>query len=60
MFLLQDFNSNQYNLTLNQVENITPNIPNITVTTIPINSVKARYFVKIKIRQGIKFNREWN
>ena len=48
MFLLQDFNSNQYNLTLNQVENITPNIPNITVTTIPINSVKARYFVKNK------------
>ena len=48
MFLIQDFNSNQYNLTLNQVENITPNIPNITVTTIPINSVKARYFVKNK------------
>ena len=35
MFLLQDFNSNQYNIPLNQVENITPWIPNITVTTIP-------------------------
>ena len=37
MILLQDFNSNQYNLPLNQVENIVPEIPNITVTTIPIN-----------------------
>ena len=48
MFLLQDFNSNQFNLTLNQVENIVPDIPNITVTTIPINSVKARYYVNLK------------
>ena len=48
MFLLQDFNSNQYNLALNNVDNIVPNIPNITVTTIPINSVKARYYVKAK------------
>ena len=45
---LKDIKSNQYNLTLNKVENITPNNPNITVTTIPINSVKARYFVKYK------------
>ena len=44
MFLLQDFNTNQYNVPLNQVENIVPEIPNITVTTIPINSVKARYY----------------
>ncbi len=44
MFLLQDFNSNKYNIPLNQVENIVPDIPNITVTTIPIKSVKARYF----------------
>jgi len=48
MFLLQDFNSNQYNIPLNQVENIVPSIPNITVTTIPINSVKARYYVNAK------------
>ena len=48
MFLLQDFNSNQYNVPLNQVETVVPNIPNITVTTIPINSVKARYFVNAK------------
>ena len=43
MFLLQDFNSNQFNIPLNK-EHIVPDIPNITVTTIPINSVKARYF----------------
>jgi tetratricopeptide (TPR) repeat protein len=48
MFLLQDFNSNQYNVPLNQVDTIVPDIPNITVTTIPINSVKARYFVNAK------------
>ena len=48
MFLLQDFNSNQYNVPLNRIDNIVPDIPNITVTTIPINSVKARYFVNAK------------
>lgn len=48
MLLLQDFNSNQYNVPLNQVYSIVPDIPNITVTTIPINSVKARYFVNAK------------
>ena len=48
MFLLQDFNSNNYNVPLNQVDNIVPDLPNITVTTIPINSVKARYYVNSK------------
>ena len=48
MFLLRDFNSNQYNVPLNQVDTIVPDIPNITVTTIPINSVKARYYVNAK------------
>ena len=48
MILLQDFNTNQYTLPLNKVDNIVPDIPNITVTTIPINSVKARYYVKAK------------
>lgn len=48
MFLLQDFNSNQFNVPLNQVDQIVPDIPNITVTTIPINSVKARYYVNAK------------
>ena len=48
MFLLQDFNTNQFNVPLNRVESIVPAIPNITVTTIPINSVKARYYVNSK------------
>ena len=48
MFLLQDFNSNQFNLPLNQVDNVVPDIPNITVTTIPISSVKARYYLNAK------------
>ena len=48
MFLLQDFNSNQYNLPLNKIDDIVPDIPNITVTTIPINSVKARYYFNAK------------
>ena len=48
MILLQDFNSNQYNLPLNKIETIVPEIPNITVTTIPINSIKARYYVNSK------------
>ena len=64
MFLLQDFNSNQFNIQLNQVDNIVPDIPNITVTTIPINSVKARYYVNAKkydkalalIEKGTKAN----
>ena len=42
--LLRDFNSNKYSIPLDKVENITPSIPNITVTTIPMNSIKARYF----------------
>ena len=48
MFLLRDFNSNQFNVPLNQVDNIVPDMPNITVTTLPINSVKARYYLKAK------------
>ena len=64
MFLLQDFNSNQFNVPLNQVDTIVPDMPNITVTTIPINSVKARYYVNAKqydkalalINKGTKAN----
>ena len=64
MFLLQDFNTNSYNLALNKVDNIVPDIPNITVTTIPINSVKARYYFNAKkykkalslIEKGTKAN----
>jgi len=44
MFLLQDFNSNQFNVPLNKIDNLVPEMPNITVTTIPISSIKARYY----------------
>ena len=48
MFLLQDFNSNKYNVPLNKVDQLVPDIPNITVTTLPINSVRARYYLNAK------------
>ena len=48
MCLLHDFNSNSYRLPLNQVDTVVPDIPNITVTTIPISSVKARYYLNAK------------
>ena len=44
MFLLQDFNSNQFNVPMNQIDALVPEMPNITVTTIPISSIKARYY----------------
>ena len=48
MLILQDFNSNKYNLPLNQVESFIPTLPNITVTTIPMNAIKARYYFHYK------------
>lgn len=45
MLILQDFNSNKYNLPLNQIESYIPSIPNITVTTIPMDAIKARYYL---------------
>ena len=48
MLILQDFNSNKYNLPLNQIETFIPPLPNITVTTIPIDAIKARYYFHYK------------
>ena len=48
MYLLSDFNSNKYSVAMNAIDNIVPDIPNITVTTIPLKSVKARYYVNAK------------
>ena len=48
MIILQDFNSNQYNIPLNQIESFIPSIPNITVTTIPMDAIKARYYFHYK------------
>ena len=44
MLILQDFNSNKYTLPLNQIETFIPSLPNITVTTIPMDAIKARYY----------------
>ena len=46
--LLRDFNTNKFSIPLDEVEQITPSIPNITVTTIPMESIKARYFTNLK------------
>ena len=44
MFLLRDFNSSKYTVMMDKIDNITPDMPNITVTTIPMKSIKARYY----------------
>ena len=64
MFLLRDFNSNKYSITMDKIDDITPDLPNITVTTIPMKSIKARYYFNAKkydkaielLNQGIPAN----
>ena len=48
LFLLRDFNSNKFSITLDKIDQITPELPNITVTTIPMKSIKARYYENAK------------
>lgn len=48
MTILRDFNSNQFNVPLNQIESFVPSMPNITVTTIPMDAIKARYYFHYK------------
>ncbi len=48
MVLLRDFNSNSFTVPTNNIEDFVPEIPNITVTTIPLKSVKARYYFNAK------------
>jgi O-antigen ligase/Tfp pilus assembly protein PilF len=64
LFLLRDFNNNQYSVTMDKIDHITPELPNITVTTIPMKSIKARYYFNAKkydkalalINEGIPAN----
>ena len=42
LFLLRDFNTSKYTIPINKIENITPDLPNITVTTIPMKTIKAK------------------
>ena len=46
--LLRDFNSNNFSVPLNEIDHFTPELPNITVTTIPMKSIKARYYFNAK------------
>ena len=48
MFLLRDFNSSKFTLAMDKVDHITPDIPNITVTALPMKSIKARYYFENK------------
>jgi len=51
-------------VTLNEIDGITPWLPNITVTTIPMESIKARYYLYYKrydkaipmLKKGISAN----
>ena len=45
IFLLSDFNTNNYNTKISQIEKMELEIPNVTVTTIPLKSIKARYYL---------------
>lgn len=48
LIILNDFNNDKYNIRLNDIENMVSSIPNITVTTIPMDAIKARYYVHYK------------
>jgi len=48
MVLLRDFNSNTFTVPINKIDDFVPEMPNITVTTIPMKSVKARYYFNAK------------
>ena len=48
MVLLSDFNSNKYDAKIEELEAMNMKIPNVTVTTIPLNSLKARYYLNQK------------
>ena len=58
-FLLRDFNSNKYLTKMTQIDKMQLDIPNVTVTTIPLESIKARYYINnrqfdkaIRVLQG--------
>ena len=48
MILLNDFNTNNYNAKIKQLEAMDMSIPNVSVTTIPLKSLKARYYINNK------------
>tara|TARA_B100001093_G_scaffold249770_1_gene239174 strand:- start:5557 stop:6567 length:1011 start_codon:yes stop_codon:yes gene_type:complete len=58
-FLLNDYNSNNLRLPFEVVVDIKDNLPNISTTTIPIKSLKARYYqANDSIEKAIDLYRE--
>ena len=45
-YLIYEFNSYSFNIDIETVKNFNDNFPNITVTTLPLKMMKARYFMK--------------
>ena len=59
LFLLRDFNTSKYTIPISKIENLTPDLPNITVTTIPMKTIKARYFINAnKLDKALKLLNE--
>ena len=62
--LLGEYNSGELKYPLNQIEEVVPNIPNMSVTTLPIVAMKGRYYSKAgkskeaieHFQEGIKVN----
>ena len=48
MYLIRDFNTAQYKTAVSDVIAMDLSIPNVTVTTIPMNDIKARYLINAK------------
>ena len=44
--LLYEFNSYQNKLPIETIENFNDQLPNITVTTLPLKMLKARYYMR--------------
>lgn len=44
--LLGEYNAGKFTYPLNKIDQVVPGIPNISVTTLPIASIKARYYME--------------
>ena len=44
--LLGEYNAGKFTYPLNKIDQVVPGIPNISVTTLPIASMKARYYME--------------
>lgn len=57
--LLGEYNAGKFTYPLNKIDHVVPNIPNISVTTLPISSMKARYYMENgKDDQALKMLKE--